>query len=159
MRKSMATLTPLFSANRAVREYTEKYYLPAAANYLKRAASYGILGKQLVEDLHDLQNKWNGLKIVEVKSEGIENGYSFTASIFLNGIAGDKVVVELFATAVNGLKVERIQMEMQQTQGKEHLFFAKIITTRAASDYTVRIIAQAKNVSIPLENNLILWQH
>src|SRR5277367_2025268 len=30
MRESMARLTPEFSANRAVREYTEKYYLPAA---------------------------------------------------------------------------------------------------------------------------------
>ena len=31
MRESMAHLTPRFSANRAVREYTEQHYLPAAA--------------------------------------------------------------------------------------------------------------------------------
>jgi glycogen phosphorylase len=30
MRESMARLTPLFSADRAVREYTEQHYLPAA---------------------------------------------------------------------------------------------------------------------------------
>jgi glycogen phosphorylase len=36
MRKSMATLTPRFSADRAVREYTENHYLPAAAG-LSRA--------------------------------------------------------------------------------------------------------------------------
>lgn len=159
MRKSMSTLTAQFSANRAVREYTEKYYLPAAANYLKRAANNGAVGKELVNQKHALQSKWNGLKIGEVKSEAVENGYSFTASIFLNGIAGDKVVVELFAAAVEGLKVERIQMEMHQTQGEEHLFFAKINSSRAASDYTIRIIAKAEIVSIPLENNLILWQH
>jgi starch phosphorylase len=33
IRASMSTLTPLYSANRSVREYTEKYYLPAAAAY------------------------------------------------------------------------------------------------------------------------------
>ena len=33
MRESMARLTPRFSANRAVREYTEQHYLPAAAAY------------------------------------------------------------------------------------------------------------------------------
>ena len=33
MRESMARLTPRFSANRTVREYTEQYYLPAAAAY------------------------------------------------------------------------------------------------------------------------------
>ncbi|MGA7801243.1 MAG: alpha-glucan family phosphorylase, partial [Gammaproteobacteria bacterium] len=38
MRESMAHLTPQFSTNRAVREYTEKHYLPAAAAYRARAA-------------------------------------------------------------------------------------------------------------------------
>ncbi len=33
MRESMAQLTPVFSANRTVREYTEKHYLPGAAAY------------------------------------------------------------------------------------------------------------------------------
>ena len=36
MRESMARLTPRFSANRAVCEYTEQQYIPAAAAYLSR---------------------------------------------------------------------------------------------------------------------------
>jgi len=47
MRESMARLTPQFSANRAVREYTEKYYLPVAAMYRQREASRGALGVQM----------------------------------------------------------------------------------------------------------------
>ena len=38
VRASMARLTPQFSASRAVREYTENYYLPAAKTYCERAA-------------------------------------------------------------------------------------------------------------------------
>ena len=38
MRESMARLTPRFSANRTVREYTEQHYLPAATAYRERAA-------------------------------------------------------------------------------------------------------------------------
>ncbi len=45
MRESMARLTPRFSANRAVREYTEQHYLPAAAAYRERAADNGADGK------------------------------------------------------------------------------------------------------------------
>ncbi|HXB33892.1 MAG TPA: alpha-glucan family phosphorylase, partial [Puia sp.] len=41
VRQSMATLTPFFSANRTVREYTEKYYLPGAKAYADRAADNG----------------------------------------------------------------------------------------------------------------------
>ena len=49
MRESMARLTPRFSTNRAVREYTEQYYLPAAAAYRERAADKGAIGVELVE--------------------------------------------------------------------------------------------------------------
>jgi starch phosphorylase len=41
MRESMARLTPRFSAHRAVREYTEQRYLPAAIAYQERAANKG----------------------------------------------------------------------------------------------------------------------
>ena len=44
MRESMAQLTPTFSANRSVREYTEDHYLPAAEAYARRAADKGKLG-------------------------------------------------------------------------------------------------------------------
>ena len=44
MRESMARLTPRFSTNRTVREYTERHYLPAAAAYRARAADKGAVG-------------------------------------------------------------------------------------------------------------------
>jgi len=44
MRESMATLTPYFSANRMVREYTSRFYLPLAANYHKRIKDNAELG-------------------------------------------------------------------------------------------------------------------
>ena len=49
MRESMARLTPRFSTNRAVREYTEQYYLPAAAAYRARAADKGAFGVRVGE--------------------------------------------------------------------------------------------------------------
>ena len=48
VRQSMATLTPAFSANRTVREYTEKYYLPGARGFAERAADNGALGRRIV---------------------------------------------------------------------------------------------------------------
>ena len=52
MRNSMASLTPRFSADRAVREYTEQHYLPAAAAYRERAADKGAAGRQMVDWRH-----------------------------------------------------------------------------------------------------------
>ncbi len=62
IRESMARLTPRFSANRTVREYTEKYYLPAAESYLTRAAGKGAMGENLVNWQHDLKQKWTSIQ-------------------------------------------------------------------------------------------------
>jgi len=59
MRESMARLAPHFSADRTVREYTEQHYLPAATNYLHRAADKGVAGRQIVEWQRQLEQ--NGL--------------------------------------------------------------------------------------------------
>src|SRR5439155_22903387 len=48
MRASMARLTPRFSTNRVVREYTDTYYVPASARYGARAAHQAAPGTQLV---------------------------------------------------------------------------------------------------------------
>jgi starch phosphorylase len=58
MRESMAQLTPRFSADRAVREYTEQHYLPAAAAYQARVADKGAFGRQMVDWQHSLEQKW-----------------------------------------------------------------------------------------------------
>ncbi len=46
MRESMALLTPRFSAHRAVREYTEQHYLPAATAYHLRSDNKGAMSRQ-----------------------------------------------------------------------------------------------------------------
>jgi starch phosphorylase len=48
VRESMALLTPAFSANRTVRQYTEEHYIPAAAAYAARTANRGVAGMDLV---------------------------------------------------------------------------------------------------------------
>ena len=73
MRESMAQLTPHFSANRTVREYTEQHYLPAAATYRARAADNGAVGRQVVDWQHALEQKWAMLHFGEVKVETAES--------------------------------------------------------------------------------------
>ena len=68
-RESMARLTPRFSTNRTVREYTEQHYLPAASAYRKRAADNGVGGKNIVHWRHTLRDKWASLRFGEVTVE------------------------------------------------------------------------------------------
>ena len=62
VRESMVTLTARFSSNRAVREYTESYYLPAAAAFEKRRADNAGLGRQLVDWQTRIHAYWPALR-------------------------------------------------------------------------------------------------
>ena len=102
MRESMARLTPRFSANRTVREYTEQHYLPAAAAYLKRAADKGAVGRQVVDWQHTLEQKWASLRFGEVKVETGGEQHVFQAQIYLDDLDPQAVQVELYAEGLNG---------------------------------------------------------
>ena len=159
MRSSMATLTPKFSANRAVREYLEEYYLPAASNYLKRSANKGSVGKSIVSIKHDLRNKWDGIHFGEFSIDYVEAGFQYDISVSLNTINPETILLQLFANGVDGGQPEIIKMDNSSVQKKGiHMYRALVNTSRPASDYTVRIIPNYENISVPLENNLIRWQ-
>lgn len=161
MRKSMSNLTALFSANRSVREYTEKFYLPAAISYIKRAANNGKEGLKIVDAQAAIKSRWNKIKFGEIQIENSEQGYVFHLPVFLNHIEPEKVLVELYAEGINGAPQTRIQMDTDPAVNKaeENIYHAKVISTRAPGDFTARIITNCADVLVPLEDQLIHWQH
>jgi starch phosphorylase len=161
MRESMARLTPQFSANRAVREYTEKHYLPAASAYLKRAADKGKMAKEIANWQIELKQKWEALHFVYVGVETNHEFHTFEAQVYLDDLNRDDVKVELFADSVNGQDLVRTEMSYShELPGAVHVhvFTANVSANRPASDYTPRVIPVSENVNVPLEINNILWQ-
>ncbi|HRH50626.1 MAG TPA: alpha-glucan family phosphorylase [Panacibacter sp.] len=160
MRKSMAILTPQFSANRTVREYTEQYYLPAAAAYLKRAADDGASCKKIIQTKIELSVKWSGISFNNIQINNTDNGYHFIVTVFLNGINPEDVLIELYANGINGASPEKVIMQPAAipVTDDQNLFHAFIATTRPNGDYTARVIPNYQSISVPLENNLIMWQ-
>ena len=162
MRESMAQLTPRFSADRAVREYTEQHYLPAATSYLERAANKGIKGKQMINQLQTLKENWNSLSFGEVKIATSEKQHVFNVQVYFKTIDPDNVQVELFANGLNGedpiiTKMQRGEKSEGTTNG--YHYSASVSSSRPATDYTPRAIPSLPGVPVPLETALIFWQH
>jgi starch phosphorylase len=161
MRESMARLTPRFSANRTVREYTEKYYLPAVAAYRERAADKGALGAQMVNWRQTLERKWAGLRFGEVKIESAGQKHTFTVQVFFDEIDPNTVRLELYAEGSNDNPAMRQEMtRRRQLVGSVngYLYGASVPATRPATDYTPRMVPHFPHVAIPLEVSQILWQ-
>jgi glycogen phosphorylase len=75
MRESMVRLTPAFSANRSVREYTEKHYIPLAAAYLPRLSDGNRTARDLLEWKRQVSQHWPKLRFgsLRVETEGLQH--------------------------------------------------------------------------------------
>ena len=161
IRESMAQLTPRFSANRTVREYTEQHYLPAAAIYLERAADKGVIGRQIINWQHVIDQKWPLLRFGKVQIESNAIDHLYDVEVYLNDLNPSAVHVEIYADGINGSgPVKQGMMHVKQLPDEHncHIYRAKVSATRPTTDYTVRIIPFYPNVSVPLEVRHIVWQ-
>ena len=161
MRESMARLTPQFSANRAVREYTEQYYIPAAALYNKRSANKGKTAKEITDWQKNIIQKWEALRFINVKVESNQEHHAFEVQVFLDDLNRDDVKIELFADGLNGNNLVCEEMRYSHPLAgviNIYVYTASVSVERPAKDYTPRIIPVFPDVNVPLEINQILWQ-
>jgi starch phosphorylase len=162
MHKSMAGLTPQFSTNRTLKEYTEQYYIPAAQAYKNRSATNGEAGSQIINRKQTLIENWESIHVGNVQIDEVKKGYHFQVQVFIKESAKENVLVELYADGINDAKPERIKMEPdsdKSNNAEEHFYQSTVETKRNATDFTVRVIPNYEGVSVPLEDNLIRWQH
>jgi glycogen phosphorylase len=161
MRESMARLTPRFSANRTVREYTEQHYLPAAAAYRERAADQGARGRRLVDWRHALEGNWSKLRIGDVNIQTNDKQHEFEVPVYLGDLASEAVRVELYADGLD--KVAPLRQEMTRTRQLAgapgpYVYRVSVSADRPPADYTVRVIPHYDGVAVPLEDTQVLWQ-
>jgi starch phosphorylase len=161
IRNSMAQLTPRFSSNRTVREYTEQHYLPAAVAYRLRAANNGAIGRQIVAWQRILDRKWAALRFGDVKVETQGKQHVFEVQVILDDLDPEAVQVELYADGVADSAPVRQEMRcVRQRAGAlgEHVYRAVVSADRPPADYTARLIPHYDGVAVPLEDPRILWE-
>lgn len=155
IQESMALLSPHFSSNRAVREYTEKFYLPAAELYSKRADNHAELAKRIVDWQNSLQQNWAQLRFGKLKIENLNGQHVFEIEVYLNNLDRHAVQVQLYSTILT------IEMKYQgpiPNAVNGHIYRIEVFTEYPASSFTPRIVPYFTGVSIPIEAPYILWQ-
>ncbi|MCL2329924.1 MAG: alpha-glucan family phosphorylase [Phycisphaerae bacterium] len=101
MKSSMRTCCPLFSAHRMVREYTEKFYLPAAQRWSQFVAQGYKVTKDVANWRQKLQDKWDEVNVETVDAQipdepQVGQQLPVAAEVRLGSISPDEVSVELF---------------------------------------------------------------
>ena len=160
MRESMARLTPAFSTNRVVRQYTEEHYLSAAEAFLERAENGGSVGADLVAWQAELAKHWSALRFGPATVEKQGEQYLFHVQVFLDDLDPDAVSVELFAEAQkdgNPVTLAMTRGERQAGATNAFTYSASVPVGRPVADYTPRLVPRHVSAFVPLEAPFILW--
>jgi glycogen phosphorylase len=172
MRESMATLTPQFSSSRAVCDYTQRFYLPAAHEWLRRRGGKdqggkgkGEGGRQLVSWRERLDAAWNQLRFQNLTVATTASGFQFDVQLYLGAIAPLDVAVQLYANGIDGAGPQVYDMTLQNAAALDGgsaaglgLYRVAVPANRPAGDYTARVVPRLAGAAVPLESNHILWQ-
>jgi starch phosphorylase len=161
IRESMARLTPEFSATRAIREYTESHYLPAASGYRHRTADDGALGLSLLRWKQNIDRHWNTVHFGPVEVTTHDGQHLFQAEVSPGNLKLEELRVELYSGPVQGggptLAIMTASKNCAGSSGVQ-MYSAQVSALRPASDYTARIVPHCLNASVPPEAEQIVWQ-
>ena len=168
MRESMASLAPQYSSARAVRDYTERYYLPAAQEWLRRSGDSGQGkgegGRQVLNWRQRLDAAWSQLRFEKLNVATTAAGLVFDAQVQLAALAPTDVAVQLYANGVDGAGPQVYDMTLQRPPANggnssgSMAYQVVVPANRSVSDYTARVVPRLAGASVPLEANHILWQ-
>jgi len=162
VRESMARLTPEYSADRAVREYTEKYYLPAVSAYGERLKENGASAVRILRWQRAVAEHWNAARFGTATVQTNDGYHDFQLQVNLGDLSPQFTQVELYANPLPGGFPERYVMTRatvpEQANGNDCLYSARVPATRPAIDYTPRLIPHNDEALVPLEASQILWQ-
>jgi starch phosphorylase len=160
MRESMARLTPQFSTNRVVRQYTEKYYLPCTQRYLERATEGGKKGMELFQWNTKLCRHWGNLHFGDLCIETQNNHYLFLLPVYLGELDPDAVSIQLYAEPHGEMPAVCQMMDCSHalTGASNGFMFTGLVSAdRPAGHYTPRAVAYHADAAVPLEAGHILW--
>ncbi|MET0897701.1 MAG: alpha-glucan family phosphorylase [Mycobacterium sp.] len=160
VRHTLQELGPKVLASRMVREYTEKYYVPAAASLRRTLESTAGTTFGAARDLTDyrqrVQQAWPDIQITDVDSAGLPDTpllgseLTLTAAVRLAGLRPDEVVVQAVLGRVDAgdALLDPVTVAMTHTgsaAGSDGIATATFTTTTplpvaGSVGYTVRVL-------------------
>jgi starch phosphorylase len=167
MKASMRRLCPVFSTNRMVTEYAERFYIPASRRYSELAAQGGARLGPILEWRKRIRTAGSEVKITRVQAEDnheihVGEKIRVTASVVLGEIPPEYVRVQIVAGSVKGgdVMVNSSSNDMKHTgiAGNEHQYEGQLECGESGSyGFSVRVIPYHPDVRVPFEHPWVVW--
>lgn len=168
MKRSLATICPVFNTNRMVQEYLERCYAPSAERFdklvkdnLDKAAILARWRKSLVKD-------WPRIKVENVEAHGADpmqvgGELEVLARVNLGGLAPENVQVQLFHGIVDNQGDIPVPSTVPMSHNGAHQgstwTFKGTIPCRSSGQhgFAVRVLPFHPDLANPFEPGLVCW--
>jgi starch phosphorylase len=171
IRHTLATLSPALSADRMVKEYVNRLYIPAAQSEREISASAYTSARELSAWKARLTAAWPRVQVLHVESGGVDvvpqigDSLHVRALVALDGLAPDDVKVEVvYGRARNGdglSDIHRQRLALDSAEpGQPAMFTGTVELDRPGSfGYNVRVVPSSPLLANPAELGLIAVAH
>ena len=171
MRSAMSKLAPEYSTNRMVRNYAEKFYGPASAQWSKLTADEYAKAREVWGWKQHMMEHFDGIRILSVSDSMSENGggamvgrdLNVQAELDLGGLSPDDVRVELYYGKLDedgqlsGGQPRRMNVKNTGDDGQVKYAADMPCTRSGRTGYTVRVLPRHPDIAEPLDMGLLRW--
>ena len=168
MKRSIMTLSPVYSTGRMVAEYMEKCYWPSGQRYLKLASDNLKKANDLATWRRKLSRGWNQVHVEAVEANGADpmqvgGELQVQAKVNLGGFSPDDVEVQLFHGLVDSLGEIPQPRTVTMSHNGWHQGTAWVFTgsipcrTSGQHGYKVRVLPRNGDLANSYEPGLVCW--
>jgi starch phosphorylase len=172
IRHTLATLSPSLSADRMVKEYVTRLYIPAAHSESAISASQYAPARELSEWKAKLTAAWPNVHVMHVESGGVDavpqigDSLHVRALVETGGLDPEDLKVEVvYGRAREGdrladIRRQRLTLESAATPGQPATFSGTVSLEKPGSfGYNVRVVPSNPLLANPAELGLISVAH
>jgi len=167
MKASMKKLSPIYSTNRMVAEYAERFYLPAAQRHLRLAGDPERV-RALMEWRRRLHAHGSEVRITQVDVDGGQTEFEVGAKVgvrarvSLGGLCPGEVRVQAFYGALkpDGEIGSGVPMDLmlRQSTGTDYVYEGAVECAQSGScGLSVRVVPFHQDALIPYELAWVCW--
>jgi len=169
MKASLKHLCHTFNTHRMVREYTEKFYLPACDRFSRLEADGAAASRRLAAWLCLVRHEWPRVRVLaldEGPAQDVKVGDLLTvrARLQLGALSPDDLTVELYLGALDakGELIQPAAFPMSHAAGSgngEHIFEATHVPCcrSGLQGYTLRVLPHHPDLAARFVPGLITW--
>lgn len=168
MKASIRKLAPRFSTMRMVKDYTERFYVPAAEHYHRLCANGYEAARALAEWKARVRAAWSDVTVVGVSNTGLEDvtlgcALPLEARVRLGRLSPADVRVEVYHGPLGpdgGLeRGEAVRLEWVAAENEVHVYRGTVpCQVSGLHGYAVRVLPDHDGVLVPNELPLITWE-